>query len=107
MHRGFPSNGRHVTMSNVVEEYAQALAQPDQPVVGRGPTQLGAPGLSMPEKSAGAEVAESADAPDSKSGPRKGVWVQVPPSVLARKTAEKRKKPCKYRGKRPEAPAVF
>ena len=23
-----------------------------------------------------------ADAPDSKSGPRKGVWVQVPPSVL-------------------------
>jgi hypothetical protein len=24
-----------------------------------------------------------ADAPDSKSGPRKGVWVQVPPSVLA------------------------
>jgi hypothetical protein len=25
-----------------------------------------------------------ADAPDSKSGPRKGVWVQVPPSVLNR-----------------------
>ena len=24
-----------------------------------------------------------ADAPDSKSGPRKGVWVQVPPSVLS------------------------
>jgi hypothetical protein len=24
-----------------------------------------------------------ADAPDSKSGPRKRVWVQVPPSVLA------------------------
>ena len=23
-----------------------------------------------------------ADAPDSKSGPRKGVWVQVPPSVV-------------------------
>jgi hypothetical protein len=23
-----------------------------------------------------------ADAPDSKSGPRKGVWVQVPPSVI-------------------------
>ena len=25
-----------------------------------------------------------ADAPDSKSGPRKRVWVQVPPSVLKR-----------------------
>ena len=25
-----------------------------------------------------------ADAPDSKSGPRKRVWVQVPPSVLRR-----------------------
>src|SRR5213076_1218903 len=24
-----------------------------------------------------------ADAPDSKSGPREGVWVQVPPSVVA------------------------
>src|SRR5262245_22043227 len=29
-----------------------------------------------------AEVAESADAPDSKSGARKGVWVRVPPSAV-------------------------
>jgi hypothetical protein len=29
-----------------------------------------------------AEVAELADAPDSKSGDRKIMWVQVPPSVL-------------------------
>src|SRR5260370_13330465 len=28
-----------------------------------------------------AEVAELADAPDSKSGARKGVWVRVPPSA--------------------------
>ena len=28
-----------------------------------------------------AEVAEPVDAPDSKSGARKGVWVQVPPSA--------------------------
>jgi sulfite reductase alpha subunit-like flavoprotein len=28
-----------------------------------------------------------ADAPDSKSGPRKRVWVQVPPSVLSRRAA--------------------
>jgi hypothetical protein len=27
-------------------------------------------------------TAAMADVPDSKSGPRKGVWVQVPPSVL-------------------------
>ncbi len=26
-----------------------------------------------------ARVAELADAPDSKSGPRKGVWVRLPP----------------------------
>ena len=32
--------------------------------------------------SAQAEVAELADAPDSKSGPRKGVWVRVPPSAI-------------------------
>ena len=31
-----------------------------------------------------AEVAELADAPDSKSGSRKGVRVRVPPSALAR-----------------------
>jgi hypothetical protein len=30
-----------------------------------------------------AEVAELADAPVSKSGPRKGVWVRVPPSAVA------------------------
>src|SRR5438552_3403032 len=30
-----------------------------------------------------AEVAELADAPDSKSGARKGVWVRFPPSALA------------------------
>ena len=30
----------------------------------------------------GAEVAELADATDSKSVSRKGVWVRVPPSVL-------------------------
>lgn len=29
-----------------------------------------------------AEVAELADAPDSKSGSRKRVWVQVPPSAF-------------------------
>ncbi len=29
-----------------------------------------------------------ADAPDSKSGPRKGVWVQVPPSVLTLATPQ-------------------
>src|SRR5437868_2692368 len=29
-----------------------------------------------------AEVAELADAPDSKSGARKGVWVRSPPSAL-------------------------
>ena len=28
-------------------------------------------------------VRPMADAPDSKSGPRNGVWVQVPPSVLS------------------------
>src|SRR5712664_1953104 len=34
-----------------------------------------------------AEVAELADAPDSKSGARKGVWVRFPPSALfARRT---------------------
>ena|GEM_PF-4983376 len=31
-----------------------------------------------------AEVAELADAPVSKSGPRKGVWVRVPPSALGK-----------------------
>lgn len=29
-----------------------------------------------------AAVAESVDAPDSKSGTRKSVWVRVPPAVL-------------------------
>ena len=29
-----------------------------------------------------AEVAELADAPVSKSGPRKGVWVRLPPSAV-------------------------
>ena len=33
-----------------------------------------------------AEVAELADAPDSKSGSPWGVWVRVPPSVLSRTT---------------------
>src|SRR5438132_8878966 len=33
-----------------------------------------------------AEVAELADAPVSKSGPRKGVWVRVPPSSVKTKT---------------------
>src|SRR5438445_5242630 len=37
-----------------------------------------------------AEVAELADAPDSKSGARKGVWVRFPPSALARSTGGRR-----------------
>src|SRR6266542_1401534 len=46
-------------------------------------------GLAEPTKrqlcsyhGARAEVAELADAPDSKSGARKGVWVRFPPSAL-------------------------
>lgn len=35
-----------------------------------------------------AEVAEWVDAPDSKSGPHKRVWVRVPPSVLYSPLAE-------------------
>ena len=35
-----------------------------------------------------AGVAEWVDAPDSKSGPRKRVWVRVPPSVLYSPLAE-------------------
>jgi hypothetical protein len=34
-----------------------------------------------------AEVAELADAPDSKSGARKGVWVRFPPSALQTRLA--------------------
>src|SRR5438045_8889250 len=36
--------------------------------------------LQWPER---AEVAELADAPDSKSGSLRGVWVRFPPSALA------------------------
>ena len=37
-----------------------------------------------------AEVAELADAPDSKSGARKGVWVRVPPSAYEEKLPARR-----------------
>ncbi len=38
--------------------------------------------MFLTEKRHFAEVAELADALDSKSSARKGVWVRVPPSVL-------------------------
>ena len=46
-------------------------------------TQRGKTGTSMSPHSV-SNATFIADAPDSKSGPRKGVWVQVPPSVLNR-----------------------
>jgi hypothetical protein len=39
-----------------------------------------------------AEVAELADAPDSKSGARKGVWVRFPPSAYGSWTAPSRRR---------------
>ena len=43
-----------------------------------------------------AEVAELADAPDSKSGAREGVWVRAPPSAL-RSTGARASRPCRRR----------
>ena len=49
-----------------------------------------------------AEVAELADAPDSKSGSLRGVWVRFPPSALdppdQRPYAEKNSRPCSQTG---------
>src|SRR5829696_8017111 len=46
-----------------------------------------------------------ADAPDSKSGPRKGVWVQVPPSVLGTPRSLTAILPGPLEGPTPKAPS--
>src|SRR5438105_6567595 len=84
-----PQNGRCLTTSSSatmtrrrlapcgqVSAYRPALASP-----------LAAIGLRWPR----AEVAEPVDAPDSKSGGRKAVWVRLPPSASS--TGEPRGSP--------------